>query len=692
MSSSDKNLEVIGPHIGDGVAPKVINILDGNLFCVMIRHLYSLTSKRLRHVLRRNLPAMIFCYNTDTEKKKLILLAILTGISSLLGYRTKVVGFSGKIRSVPFRFPWRPISTILHVPQLFGMYFNCLIKKVTGGRVVAFNDLYGPMNMLYESFGLRMMRCGSWGYDYEHDFGASQKDRYYNHVLSYGILHNALSRRSFTFLSMFLFWLGAVLFPVVEKQWFFALLIGTGIILSPYFSFSFITYVRPHNIAWGLGVPALLFTLHGKYILLSAALLLMSYLSFTTVFYIGFATFMIMLYTEVYSALWVFIPVGLKIGVDMIATLGISNYHTPLELFRESPKKKFYRKSVEAKPVDLIFKPCHILGVLQLLVVTAIAVVTGNPIWTGLLGLLLLVCTNFLFFRFSDQDVMYRIYLIALVAAALSHSGGGVLLYVSMFFLVFIQPHWVDENQFIGETDGKADWIADHICTFPNRLQELMKEMLRFVEPGSRILFQFSGHFDKSPFRWVLYVWYRVCHDLGVVLLPAHGQMCDHTEWIFEYSALLNDGQDMDKCLNMLVNGGFSYVMVYTKTLTQALELEGYEEVGRMSLGAFDEIAEGGYDRNGWLILLRVPGNVSLISPATLRLEKMRNRMKISGCSVDQEIIVKIGYHQNWVIKQGDKALDAEASNADGLSFLRTVSRSEEPIDCYFRGPHRILR
>jgi hypothetical protein len=641
---------------------------------------------------REKADSIIVTYDKTRTQGFYLGLLIFMLIAHILGknvsYYTKDRNYVALSSVVPGGFPLSPLYLIRNARGTVSAFIRCLFSRPDSGRVMGFNKNYAPHTFWYETLGKKQMQIGCWGYSFLGNFGESQKERFFTHYLSYGYLLIKLGFRKFHAVSSVLYLAAAIIVFMHSGKWIMGAILLPLLLISPYFTFSFLVYTKPENIGWFLALPALYCASAGYTALLAVILLIMSFLSISVLFLIVVSVFAMSLSGGNYAVLVSLIPAGIKLFVDFYPVISQGFMH---ELLHAISGKGGEKRSASYRKYGLEYIPFRYYVLLGLALALMIAeLILSAAAWPVTAIFIILLAANFLLVRMADPHTFYRFFVTVLLFGLLSTDNIYFLVVGGIFLLV--NPSWLDDYDFMNDMrEGKPYPPMEHVV-WTNEQDRALEGFLEVAAPGSRVLFEYTGHLIWSPFRNIMAVLEAKLYDRNVDLLPHEFTFYTNPHFSFDLSSALSPEGDLGALSDLLESTSISYLMVFSKELAGRLEERGYRALSEYELPGMRGFI---YDHRipaEKLYLFHTGTDRNYCSDDSVTLERSPNRMTLRGTEADREYTIHYNYHKDWSARQGTKQLRIEPVESCGLEFMKVATETSEDIRFTFGSINHILR
>jgi len=618
-----------------------------------------------------------------------ILLFIL--IAYISGRKVNYYSYAGTYASftdyVPL-WPFGPIFLFRNAPRILTAYIRCLLSAERTGRVMGFNKFFAPHTFWYETVGKKQLQYGCWGYCHIDEFGDSQRERFYHHYLSYGYLLNKLGFQRYHALAAALYLISFLVIFIVSGNWLWGVILLPFVLLSPYYTFSFLAHTKPENIAWFLAFPAFYCASEGFIIPLAVLLLISTYLSFS-VFFFSSAGVVALLCGQLNPiVLLAFIPAGVKLLIDFYP---VAKQGFIFEVLHISSGRGGEKRSVSHRQYGIERIPLQHIGLLVFSIILLIAqLVLQTDSWLVTAMFILLVLVNFLFVRIADRETFYRFFLSMLLFSLLSTTN--IFFLIAGIVILLANPRLVDDRGLMRGKGSLKTYPPVEKIVWTKEQDSLLGEFIGGVKPGSRVLFEYTGHVGLSPFRNIFSVLEAKLFDRNVELLPHELTFYLYPHFSYDLSCHLSPKGDLEIVDEVLGSCSISYIIVFSKDLLNRLLENGYQVMAEFKLDSLrgfirDECIPA--DRL-WLLYCGKPFN--FCNDQSVVLERSPNRMRLKGVQAGSEYIIHYKYHKDWRAHQGPHRLSLKPIERYGLEFMRVKAANSGDIAFRFGRVNHIVR
>ncbi|MFC2056483.1 hypothetical protein ACFLTO_02805 [Chloroflexota bacterium] len=581
--------------------------------------------------------------------------------------------------AVPLGWLFTPFCLFRNTFRIGAAYIRCFLSPERNGAVLGFNKYFAPPTLSYETVGKKQLQYGCWGYCHIGEFGKSQREDFYLHYLSYGYLLNKLGFQQYNALAVVLYLISLLVVSVLTGNWLWGVLLLFIVLISPYFTFPFLSYAKPENIAWFLALPAFYCASEGFIIPLAILLLVSTYLSFTVFFFTSACVVALLLSQVNPMILMAFIPAGIKLLVDFYPA--IKNGFLPKIIHiisgRSGEKKGVAHRKYEIQRISLRYITLVVFSVI-LMIIQLILRIDAWPV-TAMFILLFLV--NFMFVRVADEQSFYRFFLSMLLFGLLSTTN--VFFLAGGVFILLVNPRWVDDCGLMRGKDSLKTYPPVEKIIWTKEQDSLLREFIGGVKPGSRVLFEYTGHVAKSPFRNILSLLEAKLFNQNVELLPHEYTFYTHTHFSYDWSCHLSPKGDLDTMDKLLESCSISYVMVFSKDLLEGLLEKGYQLMSEFELDNLRGFIHDERIPADRLWLLYCGRHFNFCSDQSVVLERSPNRMILREVQAGNEYVIRHTYHKDWQAHQGSQRLTVDPIELYGLEFMRV--KAVNSCDIVFR-------
>jgi len=433
-----------------------------------------------------------------------------------VNYYSESGTYSDISNALPLGWPFTPFFLLRNAFRIVAAYIRCFLSSEGNGRVMGFNKFFAPPTFLYETVGKKQLQYGCWGYCYIDEFGDSQREKFYHHYLSYAYLLNRLGFRYYHALAAGLYLISFLIVFIVSGNWLWGIILLPIVLLSPYYTFSFLAYTKPENMAWFLALPAFYCASEGFIIPLAVLLLASTYLSFT-VFFLTSAGVIALLCSQLSPiVLLAFVPVGVKLLIDFYP---VARHGFLPKLLYIISGRVGEKRGVSHRRYGIQYTPLQYIALLVLAVILMIVqLVLQMDSWPVSAMFIALLLVNSLLVRVADAQTFYRFFLSMLLFSLLSTTN--IFFLVAGAFMLLANPRFVDDlHLMIGYSSPKTYPPVEKIV-WTKEQDSLLGQFIGVVKPGSRVLFEYTGDVTLSPFGNILLVLEAKLFDRNVELLP----------------------------------------------------------------------------------------------------------------------------------------------------------------------------
>jgi len=646
----------------------------------------------LKALWREKPKSIVFIYDGSRSKYFYLNIALFMFMARILrkqvNYYSPTGNYANLSEMIPTAWLFAPFFLLRNTPRILAAYIRCFFSPETSGRVMGFNKYFAPVTFWYQRTGKNQLQYGCWGYSHIDEFGDSQRERFYLHYLSYGYLLNKLGFRRYHALAAMLYLASSLVVFVVSGNWLWGIILLPILLLSPYYTFSFLSYTKPENIAWFLALPIFYCASEGFIIPLAVLLLLSTYLSFTVFFYTSAGVLALLCGQLNLVALLAFIPAGIKLLVDFYFV--VRGNFLP-QLLRFGSGKGVRERSESRRQYGIQHTSLRHILLLVLATILLIAqLILHIDSWPVTAMFILLVVVNFQFVRIADEQTFYRFYLSMLLFSLLSTTN--IFFLIAGAFILLINPRWVDDLNLMKEQDSPKAYPPVEKIVWTKEKDSLLEEFIGRVKPGSRVIFEYTGHVRRSPFRNILWVLEAKLFDNNVELLPHEYTFYAYPHFSYDWSYQLSTKGDLDTVDKLLESCSISYVMVFSRELLSSLLERGYQWESEFKL---DNLRGFIHDENipsEAIYLLYGGRDFNFCNDQSVILEHQPNRMMLKGVQAGSEYTIHHTYHKDWKAYQGAQRLGISPVEVCGLEFMRVKAQDSHDILMKFGRVNHMVR
>lgn len=588
----------------------------------------------------------------------------------------------------PLDWPFTPFFLLRNTFHIFRAYIHCFFSHEGQGQVMGFNKFFAPLTFWYESAGKKQLQYGCWGYCSKDEFGDSQREKFYHHYLSYGYLLNKLGFRRYYGLAAMLYLASFVTVFAASGKWMLGIILLLLLLLSPYYTFSFLYYTKPENIAWFLALPAFYCASGGLFILLAVLLLVSTYLSFTVFFFISVGVIALFCNQPNPMFLLAFVPAGIKLSVDFYF-VARHNFHS--ELLHIISGKGGEKRSVSHRRYGIQHIPPQYLALGVISVILLIAQLSLHMCsWPITIMFILLLSINFLFVRMADEPSFYRLFLSMILFSLLSTTS--IFFLIVGAFILLVNPKWVDDHKDLAKQNSSEIYPPVEKIVWTREQDKSLEEYIGKVKPGSRILFEYTGHVALSPFRNILSILEAKLFDRDVELLPAELIFYTNPQFSYYWSSHLSPKGNLDTIDKLLGSFSISYVMVFSEDLLNNLLERGYQLLSEFKLDNLQGFVHETRIPSEAIYLLYCGKDYNFCSESSAILENRPNRMVLRGVKERHTYVLHYTYHKDWQAYQNMQRLLITPIDVYGLKFMQVKARDSQDILFRFGKLNYIVR
>jgi len=544
------------------------------------------------------------------------------------------------------------------------------------------------MSFWYETVGKKQLQYGCWGYCHIDEFGDSQRERFYHHYLSYGYLLNKLGFQHYYALAATLYLISFLVVFVISGNWLWGIILLPFVLLSPYFTFSFMSYTKPENIAWFLALPAFYCASEGFIIPLAVLLLAGTYLSFTAFFFTSAGVIALLCSQLNPIILLAFVPGGIKLLIDLYP---VTKHGFLPKLIHAISGRGGEKRGVSHRQYSIRFMLLQHIALLLLSIILMIAqLVLHIDSWAVTAMFILLFLVNFLLMRMADETTFYRFFLSMFLFSLFSATN--IFFPIAGAIILLVNPTWVDDLRLMREQDSPETYPPLKKIVWTKEQDSLLEKFIGGVKPGSRVLFEYTGHVALSPFRNTLSVLEAKLFDRNVELLPHELTFYTHTHFSYDLSCHLSPKGDLDTVDELLESCSISYVMVFSKDLLDVLLEKGYQLVSEFELD----------NLRGFILDKRIPvdrlwllyrgKHFNFCNDQSVILERQPNQMMLKGVQPGSKYVIHHTYHEDWQAHQGSQRLTVNPIELYGLEFMQVKAANFGDIVFRFGRLNHIVR
>lgn len=644
-------------------------------------------------VLRREKPKTILVtYDGSRSSYFYLNIGLFMVVAHILGkqvnYYSQVGNYAVISDAIPAGWPFAPFFLLRSSPRILAAYIRCFFSPETRGRVMGFNKFFAPITFWYETVGNKQLQYGCWGYCYIDEFGDSQRERFFHHYLSYGYMPNELGFQRYHALAAVLYLISFFVVFIVSGNWLWGLILLPILLISPYYTFSFLAHAKPENIAWFLALPIFYCAAEGFIVPLAVLLLLSTYLSFTMFFFTS-AGVVALLCSQLNPALLLaFVPAGIKLLVDFYFVARSDFFPKLLHIASGRGGEK---RSVAHRQYGIGHIPPQYIALLMLSIILLIAqLVLHTGSWPVAAMFVLLLFVNFWLVRMADAQSFYPFFLSMLLF--------GLLLTANVYFLIagafvlLANPRWVDDFRLMTGQDSQKTYPPAEKVVWTKEQDSSLAEFIGAVKPGSRVLFEYTGHVFLSPFSNILSVLEAKLYDENVELLPHEITFYFYPHFSYDLSCHLSPSGDLDAMDKLLQCCSISYVMVFSEDLLNRLLKRDYQLISKFKLDNLRGFIHDSRIPSEEIYLLYCGRDSSFCSEHSVVLERQPNRMILKGVRAGSEYIIHYTYHKDWKAYQGWRRLIVSPIEVAGLEFMRVKAQDSHDIVMRFGRINHIVR
>ena len=613
-------------------------------------------------------------------------------IAHILGRRVNYYSDKGTYTDFfdcfPLNLPFTPFFLLRNTYHIFRAYIHCFLSPEKRGRVMGFNKSFAPITFWYETAGKKQLQYGCWGYCHSEEFGKSQREKFYLHYLSYGYLLNKLGFRRYYGLAAMLYLASFVTVFAASGKWMWGVILLLLILLSPYFTFSFLSYAKPENIAWFLAIPAFFCASGGLFIPLAVLLLVSTYLSFTVFFFISVGVIALFCNQPNPMFLLAFVPAGIKLSVDFYF-VARHNFH--LELLHIISGKGGDKRSVSHRRYGIQYIPHQYLALGMISVILLILqLLLHIDAWPVTITFILLLIINFLFVRIADGESFYRLFLSTILFSLLSTAS--IFFLIAGAFILLVNPKCVDDHKLIAGQGSSEIYPPVEKIVWTREQDKSVEEYIGKVKPGSRVLFEYTDHVALSPFRNILSILEAKLFDKEVELLPHELTFYTNPQFSYDESSHLSPNGDLDAIDKLLESCSISYVMVFSEVLLNNLLVRGYQLLSEFKLDNLRGFVHEARIPAEAIYLLYCGNDYNFCSDSSAILEHHPNRMVLKGVKEGHEYVIQYTYHKDWQAYQNTQRLLITPIEVYGLKFMQVKAKDSQDILFRFGKLNYIVR
>jgi hypothetical protein len=559
--------------------------------------------------------------------------------------------------------------------------------------ILAYAYATASLQTWYLRIAKEVRRFGSNGYVYEDGLGSAIGDRFFHHILSYGILFGRLGPRRYAILSGAILLGSIVALGVLSGQVWLGLGLALLVAGSPAFIMSLLHLSKPENLGWALLPATAFFIARGDAFPAALGLLLLSITSITMVVPAALMAGVLWLTGVMHWQTLVIIglPTGVKVGWQMVRFLRRVSLAQFFEVLGGTGQNRTMTAPGVLRYLRTIVLAQKIWSGLHL-GLAAILLASGTP-WGHALALaspVALLVLNYRLFRWADQNTFGRIYLaLALVYGLLYPSW----VYLGALCVVLFAMH----PRLVMEAGGlNMDYVpggqrlSRFPFTTPIRLgRDGINQVLRFLSPvadGSRVIWEALEPFGKEfgGFRHfnTLAEWLQA--ERGLEILPGEWLRSTQTDWYVERWAHLRSPTPAHECTAICQEVGAQYVLASTESFVEDLVAEGYRVLGCLTPDVLQPTCLGEVmtpEKN--LYLLEVPVSAALIEPST-NLDRQPNLMSFEG-QAGIPYFIKYNYHSEWSGSVGEQSVVVEKARVGYLDGMQVMPPVDGRVALRFR-------
>lgn len=677
------------------------NLLSGDIHLYDTAHIYlDKTNMRplkpgllsyLKTLWRERPKNIVVTYDGSRSQCFYLNIGLFMLIASTLGRKVNYYSQRGTYADVsdviPTGWPFAPFSLLRNTPRILAAYIRCFLSPERNGRVMGFNKFFAPITFWYETQGKKQLQYGCWGYCYIDEFGESQRERFYHHYLSYGYLLNKLGFRRYHALAAVLYLTSFLIVFVISGNWLWGVILLPVVLLSPYYTFFFLSYTKPENIAWFLALPAFYCASEGFIIPLAVLLLISTYLSFTVFFFAGAGVIALLCSQLNPIVLLAFIPAGIKLAVDFYFV--VRSDFLP-KLIHISSGRGGEKRSVSHRQYGIKHTLPRYIALLMLSIILLIAqLIVHIDSWAVTAMLILLLLVNFWFVRMADEQSFYCFFLSMLLFSLLTTTN--IFFLIAGAFILLVNPRWVDDfNLITRQGTSRPPPVEGVIWT--GEQDNSLKEFIGGVKSGSRVLFEYTGHVALSPFRNILSVLEAKLFDKNVELLPHELTFYTNPHFSYDLSCHLSPKGDLGIIDKLLESCSISYVMVFSKDLLDSLLQKGHQLMSEFKLDGLRGFIRNECIPSEAIYLLYCGRDFNFCHDQSVVLERQPNQMMLKGMQAGSEHIIHHTYHKDWQAHQGSQRLSISPVEVCGLEFMRVEAIDSHDIVFKFGRLNHIVR
>lgn len=576
---------------------------------------------------------------------------------------------------------WPPLYLLWVMPRTYYRLWRDVVRAPDSADdpILAYAYPTPTYLMRYTQIARDMRTFGPNGYVYGEALGLNIGDRFFQHILSYGLAFGKLGPRRFALVSGGIFLASILVMGILTERAGWAVILAALTCGSAAFVLSLFHLNKPENLGWSF-LPVTLFAMATNQPLLAMVSLFILALTSVTMVFPAMAAMGVLWLTgnlPFVSLVTISAPTILKYGWQLLRFFRRIGLRKLSEQIGGSGNNQTLKSDEYLIFLRTIIDPLKIWSVLHLTTIIAL-LVSGAPWGHGLVLLLpiLLMIFNFRVFRWADLNTFGRLYLAFAVTYAVLYPSW---LYALAFVIEFlaVRPKLVAEAGGINlSLPPNREQLSDYPHTAsPIRLGRSainqIEERLADIPAGSRLIMH-----PEDPFGWTL-GWFRFFNvqlewllaPRNIEVLPGEWLRTTQLDWYVQHWAPLEHCVDPSAFTAMCHEIGAQYLVSCRPATIDSLLSAGYERVAQLPSALLKEtfLGETALPPDEWNVL-KVPHPIGLVEPA-VTLYRQPNEMRFAG-QRGVSYFIKYNYHPRWTASIADRPLVIRPTRQHGIDGM----------------------
>jgi len=253
-------------------------------------------------------------------------------------------------------------------------------------------------------------------------------------------------------------------------------------------------------------------------------------------------------------------------------------------------------------------------------------------------------------------------------------------------------PRYMDDFNLLKERHATQYYPPIERTSWRRDQNRSLDTFIMDVVPGSRVLFEYTGHVALSPFRNILSIMEAQLYDRNVELLPHELTFYSFPHFSYDISCHLSPGGDLDIADKTLRSCGISYVMIYSVDLLNTLLHRGYKLMSELKLDTLRGFIPEERIPVDRIWVLYTGEQTKFCNDRSVVLERQPNRMLLRCVQAGREYIIYYRYHSDWQASQDVQRLTIKPIDCCGLDFMSVKAINDIDIAFKFGSINHIIR